>query len=361
MIKPSFVKAGFNAYNGTYNDFYERGGDTMATTLKDIAKEVGVSLATVSRVLNYDQSLSVGDETRQRIFTVAENLQYSKNKRHTNAPTAKKKLAIVQWYSESKEQDDLYYMSIRMGIERQGQARQFEVTNIFQSDTGQLDADVDAVIAVGKFSPQQVQTMAALTDKIVFVDDDQFAAGFDSVLTDFKLATENVVDYFWNQGIQAIGMIYGKEMTTDQAETVVDQRYLSFKTAMEKRHAYQPKFVFEGDYTSQSGYVMMKQAIDTLGKDLPRAFFVANDPMAAGALKALQAANIKVPEQVKVFSFNNTSLATFVYPELSSVNVETELMGATAVDLIVNRLQTGRQVPQRIELGTRLVARDSTK
>ncbi|MFD1420655.1 LacI family DNA-binding transcriptional regulator [Lactiplantibacillus songbeiensis] len=333
----------------------------MATTLKDIAKEVGVSLATVSRVLNYDQSLSVGDETRQRIFTVADNLQYSKNKRHTNPSVAKKKLAIVQWYSESKEQDDLYYMSIRMGIERQGQAKQFEVTRIFQSDTGQLDADVDAIIAVGKFSPQQVDAMATLTDKLVFVDNDQFAAGFDSVLTDFKLATEHVVDYFWHQGIQDIGLIHGIETTTDHALQVPDQRLLSFKLAMDKRHAYNPKAVFQGDYTSQSGFLMMKRAIETLGKDLPRAFFIANDPMAAGALKALQSADIKVPEQVKLFSFNNTSLATFVYPELSSVNVETELMGETAVNLIVNRLQTGRKAPQRVELGTSLVERDSTK
>ncbi|AVK61436.1 LacI family transcriptional regulator [Lactobacillus sp. CBA3605] len=333
----------------------------MAATLKDIAKAAGVSLATVSRVLNHDQSLSVGDETRQRIFSAAEALQYSKNKRRSTMPTARKKLAIVQWYSESKEQDDLYYMSVRMGIERQGQAQQFEVTRIFQNDMQQIATDVDAVIAIGKFSPHQVQDMAALTDQLVFVDDDQFAAGFDSVLTDFKLATAKVVDYFWQQGIQAIGMIHGLETTTDQAVQVVDQRLLSFKAAMTAHQAYQPELVFEGDYTGQSGYEMMKQAIETLGDDLPRAFFVANDPMAAGALKALQAAKIQVPERVKLFSFNDTSLATFVYPELSSVRVATELMGETAVDLIVSRLQNGRKIPQRIELGTQLVERDSTK
>lgn len=333
----------------------------MAATLKDIAKKVGVSLATVSRVLNYDQSLSVSDETRKKIFAVADSLQYSKSKRRTTATTANKKLAIVQWYSESKEQDDLYYMSVRMGIERQGQTRKFEVTRIFQNDTGQLDADVDAVIAIGKFSPAQVQKMSALTDKLVFVDDDQFAAGFDSVLTDFKLATEKVVAYFWKLGIHDIGMIHGIETSTDKAVEVIDQRYLSFRTAMEKRHAYDPKLVFQGDYTSQSGYLMMKMAIEALGEKLPQAFFISNDPMAAGALKALQEAAIKVPEQVKLFSFNNTSLATFVYPELSSVNVETELMGKTAVDLIVDRLQTGRKTPQRVELGTILVERGTTK
>lgn len=333
----------------------------MATTLKDIAKEVGVSLATVSRVLNYDQTLSIGDDTRQKIFKVADELKYTKSKRHSNNSVALKKLAIIQWYSESKEHDDLYYMAIRMGIERQGQANQFEVTRIFQNDTGKLSNDVDAIIAIGKFSPQQVQTMNALTDKMVFVDDDQFGAGFDSVLTDFKYATENVVDYFWNHGIHDIGMIHGYEQTTDQVKEVPDQRMYSFKMAMDKRDAYDPKLVFQGDYTSQSGYEKMEEAIEKLGDKLPHAFFIANDPMAAGALKALQAHGVKVPERVKIFSFNNTSLANLVYPELSSVNVETELMGETAVNLIVDQLQTGRKIPQRIELGTSLVERQSTK
>jgi len=331
----------------------------MAATLKDIAKEVGVSLATVSRVLNKDQSLSVSDDTRQRIFKVAEELQYSKNKRRT-LPTIRKRLAIIQWYSESKEQDDLYYMSVRMGIEQRGQATQFEVTRIFQNNLQELSADIDAVIAVGKFSPQQVADMAAATDNLVFVDDDQFDAGFDSVVTDFRLATEKVVEYFWQRDLHEIGFIHGSEMTTDHQLSVVDRRMLGFRSAMERRHAFDPKLVFKGDYTSESGFKMMQKAIRTLGEQLPTAFFVANDPMAAGALKALQANDIKVPERVKLFSFNNTSLATFVYPELSAVNVDTELMGATAVNLVISRLE-GRQTTQRVELGTSLVERASTK
>jgi LacI family transcriptional regulator len=82
--------------------------------------------------------------------------------------------------------------------------------------------------------------------------------------------------------------------------------------------------------------------------------------MAAGALKALQANGIEVPKRVKIFSFNNTSLATYVYPELSAVNVDTELMGATAVNLVMSRL-TGRTTTQRVELDTKLVERASTK
>jgi LacI family transcriptional regulator len=331
----------------------------MGATLKDIANKVGVSLATVSRVLNKDTSLSVGDATRQRILDAAETLHYSKNKRHVSSAT-RKRLAIIQWYSESKEQDDLYYMSVRMGIERYGQDNQFEVTRIFQNNLQELGPDVDAVIAVGKFSTAQVAEIAAVTDNLVFVDDDQFEAGFDSVITDFRLATEKVVDYFWQRGFKQIGFIHGSEMTTDQQMAVVDNRMLGFRDAMERRNAFDPKLVFEGDYTSGSGFKMMQKAIETLGEQLPAAFFIANDPMAAGALKALQVNGIQVPERVKLFSFNNTSLATFVYPELSSVSVDTELMGSSAVDLVMSRL-AGRTTTKRVELGTKLVERESTK
>lgn len=333
----------------------------MTVTLKDIATKADVSLATVSRVLNYDRTLSVAESTRQRIFTIAADLQYTKRKRRSVAPLMRKKVVIVQWYSKSEERNDLYYLAIRRGIEQQAQERGFSITSVFQNELDQINDDVDGIIAIGKYSPAQVAALAAITDQLVFVDDDQFAAGFDTVITDFRFATTKVVDYFWRQGIQRIGMIRGQEWSTDQKVEIADQRWLSFKEAMTQRQAYHPEYVFEGDYTSQSGFLMMKRAIRTLGADLPRAFFIANDPMAAGALKALQNAKIAVPERVKLFSFNNTTLAKYVYPEISSVNVETEQMGKTAIDLLTTRFQTGRQAAQRIELGTTLVERDSTK
>ena len=72
-------------------------------TLKDIAKLAKVSSATVSRVLNQDATLSVSEETRHRILTVAEELGYEKHKRSTNTLQERQKIAIVQWYSEQEE------------------------------------------------------------------------------------------------------------------------------------------------------------------------------------------------------------------------------------------------------------------
>lgn len=332
----------------------------LATTLKDIAKATGVSLTTVSRVLNYDQSLSVGEDTRKKIFATAQALNYAKLRRPKAAAKPQlRKLAVVQWYSESRELDDLYYLAIRLGIEQQSQLHHLEVTRIFQNNVTEIANDIDGIIAIGKFSPDQVMSFQTITDNIVFVDDDQFAAGFDSVQTDFKLAVEEVVDFFWAQDFHDIGMIYGDEETTDGKRHIVDPRRAAFKAAMTAKDAYQEGLTFQGDFTNQGGFEAMQQAIETLGDDLPYAFFVANDPMATGALKALQAAEIKVPERVSLFSFNDTALATYVYPELSSVHVATTQMGTTAVDLLLTRFQQKRPA-QQIILGTQLVLRKST-
>ncbi|PWG00107.1 LacI family DNA-binding transcriptional regulator [Levilactobacillus bambusae] len=331
----------------------------MSATLKDIAKRAHVSLATVSRVLNYDYSLSVGDETRQRIFTAAEELNYTKTKRRSVNANPTGKLAVIQWYSESRELDDLYYMAIRMGIEKRAQQLHYDVSTAFEVSLNDV-TDVDGIIAIGKFSRSQEQAFARITPNVIFVDHDHFAHGYDSILTDFHFAVDSVVETFWQQQIHDIGLIYGKEETTDNELNVVDPRWIAFKEAMEKRGAYRKDWTFAGDYTNQSGYEVMKNVIAKLGDKLPHAFFVANDPMAAGALRALAEAKISVPDRVSVFSYNDTSIASYVFPRLSSVKVSTELMGETAVNLMHNRLTTHRTIPQRIELGTELVLRDST-
>lgn len=69
------------------------------STLRDISKEAHVSPATVSRVLNYDSTMSVGDATRNRIFRTAEKLNYTKHRQGRGAKTVKK-IAVIQWYTE---------------------------------------------------------------------------------------------------------------------------------------------------------------------------------------------------------------------------------------------------------------------
>lgn len=326
-------------------------------TLRDIAKKAHVSAATVSRVLNNDLTLSVTNQTRANILKIATDLNYQKAN-HKNSHF-QKHIALVQWYSESKEQDDLYYMTIREGIEQQAPKYGFEILRIFHNDLEQIPTDIDGIIAIGKFSSNQVMTMKRISSNLVFIDDDQFAKGFDTVLPDFNYGIEQVINYFIGQNISDIGLIYGEETSTDDKRIIPDFRFNSFRQVMNKHSIFKPEFCFKGDFTKESGYQQMKHAIKTL-PNLPKAFFISNDPMASGALKALQEEQISVPDQVQIFSFNDTSIASLVNPELSSVAVATVQMGETAVDALQDILTNPRHVAKKVVLATKLVFRQST-
>lgn len=324
-------------------------------TIRDIAKKASVSPATVSRVLNNDLTLSVTDETRSKIIKIAEDLNYSKTSRKNQI-----RVALVQWYSESQEQDDIYYMMIREGIEKHIQKFNFDITRVFNNDFSSIENDIDGIIAIGKFSFQQVDNMKKYSKNIVFIDDDQFENGFDTVLTDFQYGVQHLLDFFLDQKIKDIGIIYGEEKSTDGLRKVSDKRFDYYKDYLTQKGLFQEKYVFKGDFTKKSGYKQMKLALKKLDK-LPNAFFITNDPMSAGALQALQEANISVPSDVQIFSYNNTSVARYVNPELSSVSVATVQMGAAAVQLLYDLLTNNHHVPYKLELSTKLVFRNSTK
>ena len=96
-------------------------------TLKDIAKLADVSIATVSRVLNQDENLSVTEETRHRILTAADEIGYTKHQKIGNLKKEKHQVAIIQWVSEEDELDDIYYYNIRLGIEKRAQELDYEI------------------------------------------------------------------------------------------------------------------------------------------------------------------------------------------------------------------------------------------
>lgn len=330
----------------------------MAATLRDIAKGAGVSIAAVSRILNNDITLSVNEKTRQRVLRVADELEYTKHKRTQENRISR--VAIVQWYSLTQELDDLYYMSIRMEIERAAQAQGIQTTPIYQSDLEKIPQDVAGIIAIGKYSDAQVHQLKRVTDKIVFVDFDSLAAGYDCLVPDFENAIRSVIEEFLDEGIEDIGMIAGTEKTTDN-EVVPDLRKKYFEADLQRRNLYNPEFVFTGDYSSMSGYHAMKKAIYNLGDRLPHAIFIANDPMAVGALKAIQEAKIDVPNRLSIISFNDTAIMKYVYPSMSAVHVATDEMAHSAVDMMVKRLRNPEIDPCKTIVGTHLIKRQSTR
>ncbi|MBM7600021.1 LacI family transcriptional regulator [Virgibacillus halotolerans] len=327
-------------------------------TIKDIAQKAGVSPATVSRVLNYDASLSVADETKKKVFEAAEELSY--RKKATNRYTGQK-IAVVHWYTEKEELNDLYYLSIRLGIEARCKQLDINPDIYFFNNIDDIDPnEIEGIIAVGKFSDQQVRELTAINPAVVFVDYSPDDDKFDAVVIDFERATKRVIDYFISTGHEEIGFIGGREIFKGETKPLEDLREKTFVNYMREKNLYDERFVYVGPFSVEDGYRLMAQAIEELGDNLPTAIFTSSDVMAIGSLRALHEADIAVPERVSVIGLNDMSISKYVYPSLSTIKVYTEIMGETAVDTLLERLE-GRKIAKKVFVATKLVIRKSVK
>jgi LacI family transcriptional regulator len=327
-------------------------------TIKDIAKEAGVSIATVSRVLNYDDTLSVAESTKQRIFQTAEALNYTKHAKRKQAVQA---ITIVYWYTEQEELEDLYYLSIRLGIEKRCDELGIRVRRLLLEEfLEQENAESQPVIAVGKFSPAQAERLQHVSTQLVFVDSSPDGETFDSVIADFQRVTEKVLSYLWELGHTRIGYLGGRESYLSETTTIADAREETFRRLMGEKNDDASPWMRTGRFTVQDGYELTKNELAAEAEETrPTALFVANDTMAVGCLRALHEAQIKVPDDMSVASVNDVSVAKFVYPPLTSVKVYTEVMGETAVDLLLERLDGRRTVPKTVLVATELKKRES--
>lgn len=325
-------------------------------TIKDIAEKAGVSSATVSRVLNYDVTLSVADTTKKRIFEAAEILDYQKR------PTTKRKhrkIAVVHWYTEKEELNDLYYLSIRLGIENRSKELGMDAEVYFYDDLSEASSnEIDGIIAVGKFSHEQVQTLKEVSSQIVFVDCSPDEEKYDAVIVDFSTVIQKMIDYFISTGHTSIGFIGGQEWLFGEEEPVEDIREKIFSQYMQEKGLYDERLMFIGCFSVDDGFKLMQQAMEELGKDLPTAFVMSSDVLAIGGMRALHEANISIPERVSVIGINDISVSKYMYPALSSVRVYTEVMGEAAVDTMVERF-AGRKIAKTVSISTTLMVRDS--
>ncbi len=330
-------------------------------TIKDIAQKAGVSPATVSRVLNYDASLSVSDEKRQLILEIAEKLEYrTPRKRKAKGTQKHLKIALIHWYTVQQELEDPYYMSIRIGIEQACIEHKIEIVKVYDPKTYNFDEmnKVDGMIAIGKYDDSQIDAFYEITKNIVFVDSSPREHLFDSIVIDFEKAVINVIKTLVKEGHKHIGYIGGREYVGETKTPLGERRELIFREYMTSNGMFDHDEIYVGSFVAESGYQLMKQAVEQ-SKDLPTAFFIASDSMAIGALRALHEKKIKVPEQVSIIGFNDIATSKYTVPPLATVRVHKEFMGETAVELLLERILRKREISKKVIVPTEMICRES--
>ncbi|MFW5841960.1 MAG: LacI family DNA-binding transcriptional regulator [Bacillota bacterium] len=326
-------------------------------TIKEIAHKANTSIGTVSRVLNFDESLRVSDEKRELILKIAEELQYegkSQKKRKT-----KFKIGLVSMYTTLEELEDPFYLSIRLGVEKNLNTKTTELKVIHDTEDGydyQGIKGVDGIVAIGHFTSQEINKLKKISPHIVFVNSNPDPAHHDAILFDGDNAVKEVIDYLTTLGHEKIGFIGVKSIREKSAVDLKETRYELVKKYLSEKNIYIEEFIYHGGRTYKDGHDIMKRIIDE--DHLPTAFFFGNDSMCIGALTALYEAGIRVPEHISIIGYNDITNAEFSLPPLTTVKVYTELMGEQALNLLIDRIK-GRDIPLKIITPTKLIIRDS--
>ncbi|MDF2614713.1 MAG: transcriptional regulator, LacI family [Clostridia bacterium] len=325
-------------------------------TIKEVAERAGVSIATVSRVLNFDETLNVAVETRKRIFEIAEDLQYVTVNQRKNK-TKKYTIGVVQWYTQVQEIKDPYYLSIRIAVEKKCEKEGVSFRNISISDMRYPSNEIDGLIAIGKFGQEDMRLLSKLAKYILFVDSSPDEDKYDSVVTDYKNGVENALNYLNQLGHQSIGYIGGIEYINNNRDRVKDYREETYRSFMKDKNSFNEENILEGSFTPEDGYRLMKEVLEK--KLAPTAFFIASDPMAIGAYKAVNEKGLSIGKDISIIGFDDIYTSQFLTPSLTTIKVYTDFMGETAVETLIERLKTERKLSKKILIPTKLILRES--
>jgi len=324
------------------------------STIREIAEKAGVSVATVSRVLNYDETLNVQDETKKKVFEAAEQLEYqmkAKKKRKK-----KLKIGVICSYSLEEELQDTFYLSVRVAIEKEIEEEGNKRIPLSLDDSIEQVSVVDGLVCLGTFSHSMMERIEKFQKPTVFVDAIGNRDRSDSVVTDINHSMKKVMDYFWEMGHRRIGFIGGSEMDSD-GRIIEDSRLPGYRRYMKERDLLREEYVKIGGYTPKYGYRLTKELLEQ--DTPPTAIFAANDSLAVGCYKAIIEKGLKIPEDVSVIGFNDISMIKYLVPPLTTVHVHMNFMGRQAVKMLSERIQSEREISMHVSVPTTLKIRES--
>jgi len=343
-------------------------------TIKDIAREAGVSTATVSYVIN--GSRPVMPEKRQRVLDVIARTNYQPNRVAKSLRTKKTNtigilaedildfptVGIINGISEYVEQtdynillndlrllDSLYnkYDQIISQKDKINKALSFLI----------FGAKVDAVIYVGMFDRDISEIITNINKPIVIAYSTSSDEHTCSVTYENEDAATELTRHLIDYGHKHIAVITGLAHTTP-AQIRLRGINRAFKEA---GLILDSALVRNGDWERSSGYTCMKDLLESEHDEMPTAVLAMNDLMAVGAMDAIREAGLKVPEDISVVGFDNREVSEFVFPKLTTVEIDLKAIGFAAAQMVTQKLNEDEEnAKSRNEvIPSRLLMRDT--
>ncbi len=332
----------------------------MAITIKDVAKMAEVSISTVSRVIN--DSKPVSPEARRRVLSAIDELGYRPNEIARSLVTKKSNVMgiIVDDIGSS------YVAQIIRGVEEVGRMYNYDL--LLLSTYGEKDSElrfaqllmqkqVAGIIVVSEILNKEIVEYLNKT-KIPFVYLNKYYNVLESptVAIDNYDASEKVMRYLIEGGHKKIAYVTQEkdiDITIEKQKIKAYKKWISFVEEM-------PIILFVDGHSISTGYKLGKEVKNLIEKDQVTALYCCEDEIALGIINYLYDYHIKVPEDISVIGYGDTSLASVYRPGLTTIKEPYYDIGAVSIRKILKQLQGEKLERQTIVLPVQLIVRDSS-
>ncbi len=328
------------------------------STIYDIAKKAGVSIATVSRVVN--NSGGISDDTREKVLEIADKLGYYPQAYAQGLARKKKNIIMVVVPLLS----NYFFMEVLAGIQDEISKYKYDL-NIFniQNNGGDMFAQVENIIkrqwADGylfistHLRDPQLKKLQDYDIPITLID--EFYSGLDAVSVNNEEGIEKGMQYFLGKGLKRIAMISALKSSKPG-----QQRIEGYKKALKEAGvAVDEQLIVTGDsmdrdgFSEQNGYEAMMKLLEL--SEIPEACFCSSDIQAVGALKAMQEKGVKIP----VIGYDDITISSYI--GLSTIRQPMHDMGSYATKKLIERMQDKTSNPTQKVFSPELILRSSTE
>jgi DNA-binding LacI/PurR family transcriptional regulator len=300
------------------------------TTIHDVAKAAGVSTATVSHAFN--STGRIMPETRHRVLAIARKLKYYPNSNARSlAARSSRTLGIIV----SDIENPFFSLAVRSFEARAHRWRydvivsetNYELHLMRRAAERMLEQKVRGVaILTSEMSPTWLNEIARQDIPIACFDLDFVNKGATNLKVDYLSGMRQVIDHLYQLGHRRIAYVGGRRTFKN-----ILSRHQSYIATMEAL-GLEPLPVANGNQTMDGGYVAGKSILGVSPR--PTAVVAMNDLTAVGLIKAFNECGLRVPADISVTGFDNTYLAEYFVPRLTTVDMHADILGETAADAL---------------------------
>ncbi len=323
-------------------------------TIKDVAKEAGVSIGTVSNALNGNRYIKV--ETKQKVMEAIEKLHYVPNLNGRNLKIGANK--TLGFFTNSISGP--YFCSLIDSMCRKCESLGYSMNIFVTCDSSVIMGNImgknlDGVLIFEDTTVKEKEIDIFVQEgiKVIFLDREVHASGIASVLLDSYMAGYEATKHLINLGHRNIAFIESTDIVLDSVRR--KQGYLA--ALAEYNILVKEEMIIQGAFEEEYTYNAMKYFI-RLHTSLPDAFLAGNDLSAIGCIKALQSEGYRVPEDISVMGFDDIDIAQYFSPSLTTVSNPIRRQGMLAIETLVNMIE-GKEQGSIKKLNGKLTIRQS--